>query len=84
MLGPVYHITSPERGWERHRIKSTAACKKGQLAVFHVPHIAYDVAAELDRPPPDGAQARFAPSQWLFRYCENAPPITLEPARATP
>ncbi len=31
-------------------------------------------------PAPDGPDARFLPSQWLFRTCENGPAIALEPA----
>ena len=44
------------------------------------PHIADDVAAEVGKAPPDGPLARFAPSQWLFKACEAAPPVTVQEA----
>lgn len=80
-IGPVYRVNGSTQRWERNRVKSTMACKKGQIAVFQVPNIPYDVQAERGKPAPDGAEARFLPSQWMFRHCENGPPITLEPAR---
>lgn len=81
-VGPVYSVNSRTQRWERNRVKSTTACKKGQIAVFQVPHIPHDAPAEVGKPPPDGVDARFLPSQWMFRQCENGPPIALEPARA--
>ena len=50
------------------------------VATFQVPHIDYDVRAEVGKAPPDGPNARFAPSQWLFKTCEAAPPVTVQPA----
>ena len=79
-VGPVYSVSSRTQQWERNRVKPTMACKKGQIAVFMVPHIAHDAQAEVGKPAPDGADARFLPSQWMFRHCENSPPIVLEPA----
>ena len=79
-VGPVYSVSSRTQQWERNRIKPTMACKKGQIAVFIVPHIPHDVQAEVGKPPPDGPDARFLPNQWMFRHCENGPPIALEPA----
>lgn len=81
-LGPVYRYDSASKDWVLHKVVPAMACKKGQVAVFHVPHIAYDVQAEVGKPPPDGPQARFLPSQWLLRGCDNGPPIVLEPAHA--
>jgi hypothetical protein len=80
-VGPVYSVNSRTQRWERNRVKPTMACKKGQIAVFMVPHIPHDVQAEVGKPPPDGPDARFLPSQWMFRHCENGPAIALEPAR---
>ena len=80
-VGPVYSVSSRTQRWERNRVRPTMACKKGQIAVFQVPHIAHDAPAEVGQPAPDGPEARFLPSQWMFRHCENGPPITLEPAR---
>jgi hypothetical protein len=80
-VGPVYSVNSRTQRWERNRVKPTMACRKGQIAVFMVPHIPHDVQAEVGKPPPDGPDARFLPSQWMFRHCENGPAIALEPAR---
>ena len=80
-VGPVYSVNSRTQRWERNRVKPTMACRKGQIAVFMVPHIPHDVQAEVGQPPPDGPDARFLPSQWMFRHCENGPAIALEPAR---
>ena len=80
-VGPVYSVSSRTQQWERNRVKPTMACKKGQIAVFMVPHIPHDAQAEVGKPPPDGPDARFLPSQWMFRHCENGPAIALEPAR---
>ena len=80
-VGPVYSVNSRTQRWERNRVKPTMACKKGQIAVFQVPHIPYDAPAEVGKPPPDGPNARFLPSQWMFLRCENGPPVVLEPAR---
>ena len=80
-VGPVYSVNSRTQRWERNRVKPTMACRKGQIAVFLVPHIPHDAQAEVGKPPPDGPDARFQPSQWMFLHCENGPPIVLEPAR---
>ncbi|MFT4243073.1 MAG: hypothetical protein QM569_12390 [Acidovorax sp.] len=79
-VGPVYRFNSASQAWELHKLVPALACKKGQIAVFQVPHIPYDVQAELGKPAPDGPQARFLPSQWMLRNCENGPPISVEPA----
>ena len=81
VVGPVYSVNTRTQRWERNRVKPTMACRKGQIAVFQVPHIPHDAPAEVGKPPPDGPDARFLPSQWMFRHCENGPPIVLEPAR---
>ncbi|WP_311222321.1 MULTISPECIES: hypothetical protein [unclassified Acidovorax] len=79
-IGPIHRFDAPGQRWVVNRLVPALACKKGQMAVFQVPHIAYDVQAELGKPPPDGPAARFLPSQWLFRQCEAGAPIALEPA----
>ncbi|MFY3385843.1 hypothetical protein [Paracidovorax sp. MALMAid1276] len=81
-LGPVYRYDNATQSWVPNKVISGLACKKGQIAVFQVPPIAYDVQAEVGKPAPDGPDARFAPSQWLLRACENGPAITVEPAFA--
>lgn len=79
-LGPVYRYDNATQSWVPNKLISGLACKKGQIAVFQVPPIAYDVQAEVGKPAPDGPDARFAPSQWMLRACESGPAITLEPA----
>ncbi|MFN3438318.1 MAG: hypothetical protein ACK41V_11535 [Acidovorax sp.] len=79
-LGPMYRYDSASQSWVPNTVISGMACKKGQMAVFQVPHVPYDVQAEVGKPAPDGPDARFLPSQWLFRSCENGPAIALEPA----
>ena len=78
-LGPVHRFDSATHTWAPHKLVPAIACRKGQFAVFHVPHIPYDVQAEVGKPPPDGAEARFLPSQWLLRGCENGPPLAVAP-----
>jgi len=79
-IGPLYRFDTASQSWVPNTVVSALACKKGQIALFQVPHIAYDIQAELGKPAPDGPQARFLPSQWLFRNCEVGPAIALEPA----
>lgn len=81
-LGPVYRYDNASQSWVPNTVISGLACKKGQIALFQVPHVPYDVQAELGKPAPDGPDARFLPSQWLFRTCENGPAIALEPAHS--
>lgn len=79
-IGPVYRFDEASQTWVVHKLVPALLCRKGQTAVFQVPHIAYDVQAEVGKPAPDGPQARFAPSQWLFRNCENGRPVTVQAA----
>ncbi len=81
-LGPVYRFDSASQDWIPHKLVPALACKKGQIAVFQVPPIAYDVQAEVGKPAPDGPDARFLPSQWLLRACEKGPAIAVQPANA--
>ncbi len=81
-LGPVYRFDSNTQGWVVHKLVPALACRKGQVAVFQVPPIPYDVQAEVGKPAPDGPEARFRPSEWLLRACENGPAITVQPAHA--
>ncbi|GKS96564.1 hypothetical protein [Acidovorax sp. SUPP2825] len=81
-IGPLYRYDAASQGWVANKLVPALACKKGQMAVFQVPHIPYDVPAEVGKPPPDGPAARFLPSQWLFRNCEAAPPIAVQPANS--
>jgi hypothetical protein len=78
-LGPLYRYDTASQSWAVNTVISGVACKKGQIALFQVPHVPYDVQAEVGKPAPDGPDARFLPSQWLLRACEPGPPIALEP-----
>lgn len=79
-IGPVHRFDTASQRWVVNKLVPALGCKRGQIAVFQVPHIPYDVQAELGRPAPDGPQARFLPSQWLFRNCEAGPPVEVQPA----
>ena len=79
-LGPVYRFDSASQSWVVHKIVPALACRKGQMALYQVPPIAYDVKAEVGKPAPDGPEARFRPSEWLLRACENGPAIAVQPA----
>lgn len=83
-LGPLHRYDNASQTWVRNTVIAGLACRKGQIAVFQVPHVPYDVQAEVGKPAPDGPDARFLPSQWLLRTCENGPAIALEPAHGTP
>ncbi|WP_298212076.1 hypothetical protein [Acidovorax sp.] len=83
-IGPLYRYDNATQTWVPHKLIPAMACKKGQLALFQVPHIDYDVQAEVGKPAPDGPDARFLPSQWLFRGCENGPSLAVQPAHAGP
>ncbi|MDA8444235.1 hypothetical protein [Paracidovorax valerianellae] len=82
-IGPLYRYDSARQGWVPNKVVPALACKKGQIAVFQVPHIPYDVQAEVGKPAPDGPEARFMPSQWMFRNCEVGAPIAVQPAQAS-
>ena len=58
---------------------ASVACKRGQIARFHVPLIPYDIEAEFAKPEPDGPDARFKPSQWQFLGCDADTRIDLPP-----
>jgi hypothetical protein len=81
-IGPIYRFDNATQGWAPNKVMPALLCRKGQMALFHVPHIDHDVQAQIGKPPPDGPQARFMPSQWLFRHCENGPALAVEPAYA--
>lgn len=83
-LGPVFRYDSATEAWVPHKLMPAVACRKGQIAVFQVPHIPYDVQAEVGKPAPDGVAARFRPSEWLFRGCEAGPPVSVAPAAPPP
>ncbi|SFD89129.1 hypothetical protein [Paracidovorax konjaci] len=83
-IGPLHRYDAANQRWAVNPVVPALACRRGQVAVFHAPHIPYDLQAELGRPPPDGPSARFLPSQWLFLRCESGPPVEVQPAAAAP
>lgn len=83
-LGPIYRYDAATKGWVVNKLVPALACKRGQVAVFEVPHIPYDVQAEIGKPAPDGPQARFLPSQWMLRNCEPGPAVRVEAAALPP
>jgi hypothetical protein len=62
-IGPLYRFDNATQGWTPNKVMPALLCRKGQVALFQVPHIAFDMQAELGKPPPDGPDARFMPSQ---------------------
>lgn len=81
-IGPLHRYDAARQEWVVNPLVPALACRRGQIAVFQVPHISYDAQAEMDSPPPDGPLARFLPSQWLFQKCENGEPVDVQPALA--
>jgi hypothetical protein len=79
-VGPVYRYDEASKTWVVNQVAPALQCRKGQRAVYQVPHIAYDLQAEVGKPAPDGPWARFRPSEWMFRTCENGAPILVEAA----
>ncbi|MFX6629764.1 hypothetical protein ABTG97_19100, partial [Acinetobacter baumannii] len=46
-----------------------------------IPLIDYDIQKEFGKPEPDGANARFRPSEWGVQECEKGQePIKVSPA----
>lgn len=77
-IGPVFDYVHG-KGWIKDTIVSSVSCTKGQVAVFEVPLIDYDIQAEFVKGKPDGPAARFKPDQWQFLRCENTGPIDVPP-----
>ena len=84
-ISPVYH-SDPESGdWVVDHSRPFIDCKAGENAWFHAPLIDYDIQAEFLVGEPDGAAARFKPSQWQFTHCESDwVPMEIKPAFAEP
>lgn len=84
-ISPVYH-TDPESGdWVLDPSRAFIDCKAGENVWFNAPLIDYDIQAEFLIGEPDGAAARFKPSQWQFTRCESDwVPMEVKPAFAEP
>lgn len=49
--------------------------------LLEIPLIDYDIGKEFGKPEPDGANARFRPSEWGVEKCEKGQePIKVSPA----
>ena len=84
-ISPVYH-SDPESGdWVVDPSRPFIDCKAGEVAWFNTPLIDYDIQAEFTTGEPDGAAARFKPSQGQFTPCESdGGPLEIKPVFAEP
>lgn len=84
-ISPVYR-TDPDTGdWVIDQARPFIDCKAGENVWFNAPLIDYDIQAEFLVGEPDGATARFKPSQWQFKHCESDwVPMEIKPAFAEP
>lgn len=85
-LGPLYHFDAQANNGYGDWVPTTPTtyvdCLRGDIASFHTPEPAFDVQAEITTGPPDGAQARFAPSTWRLTGCASGKaPLWIEPLR---
>lgn len=88
-IGPVVRFDGDAAdgygAWVLDASRPTLACRQGELALFEVPLIDYDIVAEFGKPEPDGPAARFKPSQWRVMECESGRgPIEVAPAYTGP
>ncbi|GAB2460443.1 hypothetical protein GCM10027082_09040 [Comamonas humi] len=83
-IGPVVHHGGGRLdSWVVDTSRPTLDCRKGEVALFHVPLIDYDIQTEFGKPGPDGPAARFKPSQWRVTGCSQGP-IEVAPAYTGP
>lgn len=84
-IGPVMRF-DPNEGngygkWVYDTKRPTIACSRGDIVLFEIPSIHYDIAKEFGKPEPDGANARFRPSEWGVQECgKGQGPIKVSPA----
>lgn len=84
-IGPVYRFDGDSGDYVLDPDVPHLDCKAGDDAWFNVPLIDYDIVAEFAVGEPDGAQARFKPSQWqLLRCGPPGDPIRMLPAFQAP
>ena len=84
-ISPVYHSDPDSGDWVVDPSRPFIDCKAGEVAWFNTPLIDYDIQAEFTTGEPDGAAARFKPSQWQFTHCESDwGPMEIKPAFAEP
>ncbi|MGE8280718.1 MAG: hypothetical protein ACN6O2_09800 [Stenotrophomonas sp.] len=84
-ISPLYHYDGEQGDWVVDPSRPYLDCHAGETVWFDAPLFDYDIQAEFLTGEPDGAQARFKPSQWRFTHCENDwGPIEVKPAFAEP
>lgn len=80
-IGPMHHYDADAGDWVPDPARPYVDCKAGENAWFNAPLIDYDIQAEFLTGEPDGAAARFKPSQWRFTHCESdLVPLEVKPA----
>ena len=76
-VGPVMRFDPKEENgygkWVYDTKRPTIACSRGDIVLLEIPLIDYDIQKEFGKPEPDGANARFRPSEWGFN---NAKKVT--------
>ena len=72
-IGPVIRYEVNEQDdygkWVDDTENPTIACLRGDIVLLEIPSIEYDIQKEFGKPEPDGANARFRPSEWRVREC---------------
>jgi len=84
-IGPVMRFDPNEADgygeWVYDTKRPTIACSRGDIVLLEIPLIDHDIAKEFGKPEPDGAKARFCPSEWGVQQCEKGQgPIKVSPA----
>lgn len=84
-VGPVMRFDPKEENgygeWVYDTKRPTIACSRGDIVLLEIPLIDYDIQKEFGKPEPDGANARFRPSEWGVQQCEKGHgPIKVSPA----
>lgn len=78
-IGPVHRYDTATQTWVPNKVMPTLQCRRARSPCSRCRTSPTTCKAEVGKPPPDGPDARFAPSQWLFRGCENGP-VTVQAA----
>ncbi len=82
-IGPIIRFEANEKDaygkWVYDKENPKIACFKGDLVLFDIPSIDYDIQKEFGKPEPDGSNARFRPSEWRVQQCEKGQ-INISPA----
>ena len=75
-VGPVMRFDPKEENgygkWVYDTKRPTIACSRGDIVLLEIPLIDYDIQKEFGKPEPDGANARFRPSEWGFNNAKRS------------